>query len=279
MMHANTIKTWLTVAKQQLTKSATPQLDAEILLAHVLGLRRSMLLARLDTELDPVTTKTFKTLLARRIEGEPIAYLVQEKEFWSLPLRVTPDTLIPRPETEYLVEAVLQYLPKDKPQTIVDLGTGTGAIAFALAQERPHWHILATDISASALQIAKINAKRLGIAHIDFRIGHWLEVIEKPVDAIVSNPPYLAADDPHLEGDGISFEPTLALVAANQGFASLIEIIQTAPKYLKPGGYLCLECGIGQADCLKTKCLQMHYTTINMIRDGAGIERVLVATV
>lgn len=275
----NTYKTWISVAKRQLVNSATPQLDAEVLLGHVLGLERSLLLTRLEKELDPSLTETLNTLLRRRVQGEPIAYLIQKKEFWSLPLWVTPDTFIPRPETEYLVEAVLQALPGKQPQTIVDLGTGTGAIALALAKERPNWHILATDISEKALYIARINAQRLGFLHVDFKIGHWLEIIEQPVDVIVSNPPYLASDDPHLKGDGVSFEPTPALVATNQGFAALLEIIQTAPKYLKHGGSLYLECGIGQADILKTKISHMHYTTLNTIRDGANIERVLVATV
>lgn len=245
-------------------------------MAQVLDVSRSALLSRLEETLEPSLMKKFEFLISRRSQGEPIAYLVQEKEFWSLPLKVTANTLVPRPETECLVEAVLEYLP-ETPKTIADLGTGTGAITLALAKERPNWNIIATDVSEKALQVAKENTVRLKFSNIQFRHGHWFDVISESLDAIVSNPPYISENDPCLFGDGVRFEPKEALVAPENGLAALKEIIQKAPNHLKPGGYLFLEHGMGQSSALKDLLEKAGFLKIKSVRDYARIERAMVA--
>lgn len=273
----NTVKTLITFACRQLTTSTTPRLDAELIMAHVLGISRSALFAHLEEPLGSTLIEKFKSLLSRRSQGEPIAYLVQEKEFWSLPLKVIAHTFVPRPETECLVETILHDLPANKPRMIADLGTGTGAIALALANECPNWNIIATDISKKALQVAKENAIRLKLFNVEFRHGHWFQVISEALDAIVSNPPYIAENDPCLSGDGVRFEPEVALIAAEDGLAALKEIIQRAPSYLKPEGYLFLEHGSGQFSALKDLLEKAGFLKTKSIQDYAGIERVVVA--
>lgn len=272
----STVQQLITSACQQFSTSTSPRLDAEVIMAHVLGISRSALFSRLEESLEPSLMEKFEILISRRAQGEPIAYLVQEKEFWSLPLKVTGNTLVPRPETECLVEAVLDLIP-ETPKTIADLGTGSGAIALALAKERPNWNIIATDVSEKALQVAKENTVRLTFPNIQFRHGHWFDVISESLDAIVSNPPYISENDPCLFGDGVCFEPKVALIAAEEGFAALKEIIQKAPNHLKPWGYLFLEHGLGQSSALKDLLEKAGFLKIQSIQDYAGIERVMVA--
>lgn len=223
--------------------STTPVLDAEILLAHALKVKREFLYAHSETEFHAHVL--FDELMVRRLQGEPIAYILGKKEFWSLELLVTPEVLIPRPETELLVELALQKLDAKRPLKILDLGTGSGAIALALARERPNWEIFATDSSVAALEIAQQNAARLNLK-VNFLCGVWFNpVATQQFDAIISNPPYVAKNDSHLTQ--LKYEPQLALVAGNDGLDALRFIIKNAEKYLVAGSLLMVEHGWNQS--------------------------------
>lgn len=273
-----TIAGALQLAIQQLTYFDTPTLDAEIMLAHTLNVSRAHLLAFPEKKLTQVEESAFLALLEKRKQGTPIAYLTGHKEFWSLDLIVTPDTLIPRPDTELLVEVALQSLSEDK-KTIADLGTGSGAVALALAKERPHWQVYATDVSAKALNIAKQNAARLNLNQIIFKETRWCQDLPKQFfDAIVSNPPYIAEDDPHLANNELTFEPLSALVSGSEGLNDIEVIATEARECLKPGGYLILEHGYQQSEEVKNIFLKMGYTHINLFLDLAGRGRVTKAT-
>ncbi len=251
------------------------RLDAELLLAHVLGCSRSTLYAHPQRRLQPQQAAAFEHLLARRSAGEPLAYLIGEREFWSLALAVTPATLVPRPETELLLERALALMPAESAVRVADLGTGSGAIAIALARERPHAHISATDSSAAALAVARDNARRHDCGHIVFRHGDWLAALAgESFDLIVSNPPYVAAGDPALTGDGVRFEPRDALAAGADGLDDLRTIIATAGPHLRAGGWLLLEHGHDQAAAV-ARLLQQHgFEHVDCQRDGAGQPRV-----
>lgn len=221
------------------------RLDAHLLLGHVLQRSRTWLLAH-DTDTLPATAQAhFLTLLQRRAGGEPAAYLLGDKEFFGLTLRVTPDTLIPRPDTETLVHWALEHIPSDRPVRVLDLGTGTGAIALALANERPLADVTAVDASAGALQVAQDNAAALGM-RLRALLGSWCDpVAGEQFDLIVSNPPYIAEGDPHM--DALRFEPKTALTAGPDGLDDLRHIIDQSPGHLAPGGWLLLEHGYDQA--------------------------------
>ncbi|HEY9051499.1 MAG TPA: peptide chain release factor N(5)-glutamine methyltransferase [Gammaproteobacteria bacterium] len=235
-------------ASEQLTPiSDSPRLDAEVLLCHVLQKNRSHLLAWPDKLLDNDQFDAFEKLLARRIAGTPIAHLTGSREFWSLPLKVTADTLIPRPETELLVEQVLNDYPADTAISLLDLGTGTGAIALAIASERPNWRIIATDISSAALDVAGENARQLGINNVEFRQGNWLDcVTDEQFDIIVSNPPYIPRQDKHLQQGDVRFEPLSALASGEDGLDDIRIIVRDSLDYLIPGGRLLIEHGYDQ---------------------------------
>lgn len=255
-------------------RSDSPRLDAEVLLAHVLGKPRSHLHAWPETELDEADARRFAELVERRAAGEPVAHLVGQREFWSLPLEVTPDTLIPRPETELLVEALLERLPAGRPARILDLGTGSGAIALAVRHERPRWSVTAVERSPAALAVARRNAQRLGLA-IDWREGDWYApVTGERFTAIVSNPPYVAEADPHLGEGDVRHEPRSALAAGPEGLDDLERIIAGAPAHLEPGGWLLLEHGLDQAEAVASLLKSRGFDEVRCLRDLAGHDRV-----
>ena len=254
--------------------SETPRLDAEILLAAALDRPRSYLHAWPERRPEPEQAARFAAWLERRSSGEPVAYLLGRREFWSLELEVTPDTLIPRPETELLVELALERLPADRPVAVADLGTGSGAIALALAAERPLARIVATDRSPAALTVARHNARRLSMANIEFREGDWCAPLgDERFDLIAGNPPYVAAADPRWQVGELRFEPPAALVSGADGLDALRVIIGQAPDYLKPGGWLLLEHGYDQGETVPALLREHGFDTVNDHRDAAGISR------
>jgi release factor glutamine methyltransferase len=265
--------------KQELiATSETSGLDAEILLANVLNVSRSYLLAFSEREITPDESALFRKLIQQRKQGIPIAYLTGQREFWSLDLRVTPDTLIPRPETELLVELVLCEQNHSE-KILADLGTGSGAIALAIAHERPAWKIYATDFSEKALQVAQLNAERLQLKNVIFQQGSWCAALPKiKFDIIVSNPPYIAFNDPALESNVLRYEPQSALIAAENGLAALRCIVMEAKAYLQPKGKLMLEHGSEQGALVRSLFAEEGYQDIETYRDLAGFERVTLAT-
>ncbi|HID82537.1 MAG TPA: peptide chain release factor N(5)-glutamine methyltransferase [Chromatiales bacterium] len=275
------IKTALQSAAGQLQNiSEENKLEAEILLMFALQKPRSFLHAWPEKELDETQFKKYQHLVSRRIKGEPVAYIVGEKEFWSLPLKVTPDVLIPRPETELLVELALKFLPEKKHFKVADLGTGAGAIALALASERPDWKITATDRSKAALEVAEKNAAFLKIKNIRFLSGQWCTAFkENDYDLIISNPPYVAENDPYLQQGGLPFEPRQALASGEEGLDDIKIIIQQVKKYLIPGGWLMLEHGYDQAEAVGVLLNKAGYESIQCHADLAGLPRATVAAV
>ena len=220
--------------------AASAELDAELLLAHALDLPRARLRSHPETLADPQRLPRYLELIERRAAGEPLAYLTGWREFWSLQLTVSPAVLVPRPETELLVERALALRTAPYGR-VADLGTGSGAVALALASERPHWQITATDIAAEALAVARANAARLGLTGIEFRRGSWYEPLAgERYELLVSNPPYVAADDPALRADALAHEPRHALTAGEDALASLRALVRGAPQHLAPGGWLLL---------------------------------------
>lgn len=256
--------------------SDTPRLDAELLIAHALERPRSFLYTYPEQHINDDAYTTLLEYMERRREGEPIAYILKSKEFWSLELHVTHDTLIPRPETEHIIEWALDNLPLSQ-ATIADLGTGSGAIAIALAHERPSWTLHASDTSAAALNVAINNAKKHHLNNIEFYLGPWFDALpQQQYTAIISNPPYIAPDDPHLEN--LSYEPYSALCAKEQGLAAFYAIIKDAKHYLLPGGKLILEHGYNQAPILIRLLQEADFAHIESYCDLAKQTRFVVAT-
>lgn len=257
--------------------SPSPRLDAEVLLMHVTGLTRTSLITRAQELLSPENEKQLQALLTRRAHGEPVAYLTGKREFWSLDLDVTPEVLIPRTETELLVELALARIPEAAAWTIADLGTGSGAIALAIAKERPNCRVIATDISAPALAVARANAQRLGIANMEFRHGEWLTPFtDMRLDMILSNPPYIAAQDPHLTQSGIRFEPRSALVAGPDSMSALRVIACDAMRHLRTDGVLLLEHGFDQAQPVREVLVARGYLSVSTFSDLQGLPRVSI---
>lgn len=254
--------------------SESPQLDAEILLASVLQVPRAYLKTWPEKRLRPEQQKNFQALIAKRQQGQPVAYLLGEWEFWSLPIKVTPDTLIPRPETERLVELALEKCSA-KGASVADLGTGSGAIALALATENPTWSLFATDISPKALAIASANATALGLNNINCFAGSWLSALpDTQFDLIVSNPPYIDQHDPQLQSTVINWEPRSALIAEAQGLADLAAIISKAALFLQPRAWLILEHGYNQGAAVANLFQQHGYEQISTEQDLEGRDRV-----
>ena len=269
------IKQLLEQATRRLnTESA--RLDAEVLLAHVLQQPRSHFHAWPEKLLPAESREQFDQLLQRRLKGEPVAYLTGKREFWSLALSVNTDTLIPRPETETLVAQALRRIPADQPQLIADLGTGSGAIALAIARERPHCRIIATDIDEAAIETARLNAQRLDIHSIVFHTGDWCEPLTgMQLDMIVSNPPYIAESDPHLLSGDVRFEPRTALAAGAQGMDELRRIARCAVNYLQAGGWLLMEHGYDQGLLAQQLLEGTGFTEVIDYTDDAGQDRVI----
>lgn len=268
-------QSWLTAAVQRLSGSESPKRDAEILLEYVTGKRRTFLLAFGETRLSEEQRRRLDALLARRENGEPIAYLTGTREFWSLPLAVSPATLIPRPDTECLVERALRLLPSDRPSSLLDLGTGTGAIALALASERPDCRVTGVDIQPDAVALAQYNARALALHNARFLLGDWFAPVAGERFALIaSNPPYIDAGDIHLTQGDVRFEPAGALVAAHDGLADLAAIIERAPHFLLPDGWLLLEHGWLQGEPVRQRLLARGFRQVVTCRDYGGNERV-----
>lgn len=270
-----TINQALSGARHRLQASSPgPATDAGILLCHVLACSRSHLIAWPEKELSEAQATRFGELVQQRIGGTPVAYITGEKEFWSLVLKVTPTVLIPRPETETLVEFVLDIFAGRPAQKIVDLGTGSGAIACALAKEHPDWQILATDTSAEALSIAQQNAAMHKLDNIAFLRGSWLDPLRNDdFDLIISNPPYVADSDPHLSQGDVRFEPGGALSSGKQGMDDINVITRQAGSRLKPGGWLVIEHGYDQKQAVLDCFLSNSFTDIEQHTDLADIPR------
>ena len=263
-------------AMQRLTPASdTARLDAEVLLGFIMRCTHSYLHTWPERLLNDTQAHLFHSLIARRAAGEPVAYLTGQREFWSMTLEVTPDTLIPRPETELLVELALQRIPADSAWRILDLGTGSGAITLAIARERPHCHIIATDRSPAALAVARRNAATLGVSNIEFRTGDWFAPLQGDIfHVIVSNPPYVSSLDPRLRQSEIRFEPLSALASGTDGLDDIRAIAATARHHLAAGGWLLLEHGYDQSAAVMQILRDYGYQDISTARDLAGLDRV-----
>lgn len=259
-----------------LAQSGLVPIDAQVLLAHVVHRNRAWLAAHRDDPISRADAAAFFALAKRRRDGEPVAYLTGTREFWGLAIGVTRDVLIPRPETETLVEVALARLPTDRDIRLLDLGTGSGAIALAIASERPRAHVLAIDASESALDVARGNAARLAIANVAFMRSNCYEALPRDArfDAIVANPPYVAAHDPHLDDGDVRFEPRDALVSGADGLDAIRVIVAGAPQHLVANGLFAIEHGYDQADAVRALFERAGFVDIASARDLAGIVRV-----
>jgi len=268
-------------ASKQLEKlSESPRLDAEILLAHSLKKTRTWLATWSDQPLSETDVLAFNLLLKRRLSGEPIAHITGSREFWSLELHISKDTLIPRPETELMVEQILELYPQSSNIKLLDLGTGSGAIALAVASERPNWSIIATDQSTAALKIARLNAQRLELHNINFVSGNWFEALNhlppenQLFDIIASNPPYIPQSDPHLSQGDIRFEPLSALASGADGLDDIRLICKQALTHLTPEGMLILEHGYDQKSEIHNIFQLLTYKNICQYSDLAKQPRI-----
>lgn len=251
------------------------RVDAEVLLAYALSKSRSWLIAHADDLLPAEHASAYAVLVEQREAGEPVAYITGRRGFWSLDLEVTPATLIPRPETELLVELVLQLLPIDKAARVLDLGTGTGAIALAIARERPRAQVTATDASADALAVAQRNAQRHGIRNVSFAHGDWFAPLgDQRFDVIVSNPPYIESHDPHLNQGDLRFEPITALASGTDGLDDIRRIIVDAPRHLASEAWLLFEHGWNQGEAVHMLLRNASFTKVSTTRDLEQRDRV-----
>jgi release factor glutamine methyltransferase len=249
------------------------RVDARVLLAHALACSPAWLFAHGDDVIDPSALQRFEALLQRRIRGEPVAYLTGHRAFWTFDLNVSPQTLIPRPETELLVELALAHASMEDGLRMADLGTGSGAIALALAQERPQSEVVAVDVSEGALEVARANAAALSLANVEFRQGDWLQPLAgERFDVIASNPPYIAEGDPHL--DALRYEPEPALSSGQDGLDAIRTITGAAPAHLRPGGWLLLEHGWDQGEAVGRLLHDTGFDSVQTHRDLEGRDRV-----
>ena len=263
--------------RRALAQCGLVPLEAQVLLAHVLERDRAWLAAHATDVVARAALDRFFELAKRRRDGEPVAYLTGRREFWGLDLRINQAVLIPRPETETLVQAALTRLPADRAGRILDLGTGSGAIALALAHERPDAEVLAVDVSPAALDVAQANAQRLGLAHVRFAAADWYAGVPSgaaPFDLIAANPPYVAQGDPHLREGDLRFEPPAALASGADGLAALRVIVGGARHHLAPGGWLLVEHGHDQAEAVRGLFRDAGFDPLAAWRDLAGIVRV-----
>ncbi|MFA5959907.1 MAG: peptide chain release factor N(5)-glutamine methyltransferase [Tatlockia sp.] len=269
------VKTALAEGTRALVASDSARLDAEILLSQAMQKNRTWLYTHPEAILNDSEILTFQQLISQRESGIPIAYLTKTRSFWSLELAVSEDTLIPRPETELLVELALSLLAEDVEQHLLDLGTGSGAIALACAADRPHWHITALDINPRALHIARANALRLSIGNVDFMQSNWFDALPATLfDAILSNPPYLAESDPHLLKGDVRFEPKLALVSGEKGLDAIQQIIEQSLARLKPNGLLLIEHGFEQKTAVRSMLRDYGYKKVQCWQDWQGNDRI-----
>ena len=256
--------------------SDSPQLDCEILLCHVLEVDRAQLRTWPDATVEPEQLQRFEALLQARLQGTPIAYLTGSQGFWSLDLNVSPDTLIPRPETELIVEIALA-LALPRRSRVLDLGTGTGAIALALASERQDWQLTAIDSQSGAVALAKQNCQRQGLSNVQIFQNDWFSAIaadKTDFDLIVSNPPYIERDDPHLKQGDVRFEPSSALVSGVDGLDDLKKIVRQSPDYLAVGGWLLVEHGCEQGNALRDLFVSAGFSEVATRRDYNNLDRV-----
>jgi release factor glutamine methyltransferase len=255
--------------------SDSARLDAEVLLCHCLNKPRSYVRTWPDRQASADQRIRFQGLLARRIQGEPIAYLTGQREFWSRSFDVTADVLIPRPDSELLIDLGLGLLPSAQAARVIDLGTGSGILAITLAAERPLLRVFATDVSEAALTVAQKNAERLQVSNVSFILSHWFnEVQETGFDLVLSNPPYIADDDPHLLQGDVRFEPKTALISPEQGLKDIRLIAAQARLYLKAGGYLMLEHGYRQSKAVQAVLNELDYRNVTTHCDLSGNPRV-----
>ncbi len=273
---SQTVSDALHTATMLLSRSSpSARLDAELLLEYVTGLSRTNFRANPERELPAAAGWSFQQLIKRRSQGEPVAYIRQQQEFWSLLLEVGPAVLIPRPETELVVERALAHINKEDPVGVADLGTGSGAIAVALASELPRATVFATDASKDALELASRNIGRLQLTNVSLLHGSWLAPLESnSLHLIASNPPYIAQDDPDLAADVKRFEPGMALISGRTGFEALDAIIRDAPAHLRGGGWLVLEHGWKQAEGVRQRLVRRGFVHVRSHADLAGHERV-----
>lgn len=254
--------------------SETPFLDAEVLLSHCLDKPRSFLRAWPEHRPTDPQTQSFLELLARRRQGQPIAYLIGKREFWSREFQVSSAVLIPRPDSELLIELALERIAPAKPCKMIDLGTGSGILALTLAAERPLAEVIASDLSLAALHLAQHNAERLGVANVRFIQSNWFDAIDADdFELILSNPPYIAADDPHLQQGDLRFEPTSALISDDNGLADIDRLVEQARHHLKPDGHILVEHGYNQAPAVQAIFAGHGYRHIVNHRDLAGNPR------
>lgn len=267
---SNTVSALLRQARTRVASE-----DADLLLAHVLQRPRSWLFAHADDAVPEAAAQAFAAALERRVRGEPVAYLTGRRGFWHFDLAVSPATLVPRPETERLVELALERLPEGSRAAVADLGTGTGAIALALAHERPALQVVATDLSQEALAVARQNASALGLARVSFRQGDWFGPLQGERFALIaSNPPYIALGDPHLDAGDLRFEPPGALSSGPDGLDAIRVIARDAPAHLLPGGWLLVEHGWDQGPAVRELFVQAGLGEVHTQLDLEGRDRV-----
>jgi release factor glutamine methyltransferase len=274
--HSISVGNWLKMTVTRLDAvSSSPQLDAEILLHAITGIHRAMAYARPEQILTNEQVEDLQLVMARRERGEPIAYITGTQEFWSMPLTVSPAVLIPRPETELLVERALELVSLEEPSRVLDLGTGSGAIALAIAHARAHAQVTAVDLSQEALAVAASNQRALNIANLELKHSDWFGSLgEQHFDVIVSNPPYIATDDPDIDPNVVAYEPKLALIAGTTGLEALDRIAREACAHLAPNGWLVFEHGWKQGADVRSTLVQNGYSHVRSRPDLAGHERV-----
>jgi release factor glutamine methyltransferase len=277
-----TVRTTWAEAQHRLIKTLSlegneAKFEAQLLLQNVLNVNRAWLLAHESDALQDKIKADFESLLARRLLGEPIAYILGQREFFGLNLIVTPDTLIPRSDTETLVETALDKIPTDTPFTVLDLGTGTGAVALAIAEHRPEAQVTAIDASSGALDIAKRNANQLDLTQVDFRLSNWFSALEgERFNLIVSNPPYIEQHDIHLTQGDLRFEPMSALASGTDGLDDIRQIVDNCLLHLHPQGWLMLEHGYNQAHLVTDLMAQSGLIDITTIKDLGANDRVTI---